>query len=356
MKDKYYIIPIFVPHRGCPHDCIFCNQKKITGRMKDISYSDVIETINTYIKTMDRENSFVEVSFFGGSFTGIPMDYQNELLKAANKALLEGKVDAIRLSTRPDYISEEILDNLKRYKVSVIELGVQSMDMRVLEVCERGHTPDDVINASNLIKKYGFKLGLQMMVGLPCDSIKKDIYTANELIKLKPDFVRIYPALVIKDTYMEKMYEEGLYSPLSVSETVDICKELYKSFTKNNINIIRIGLQPTDKINIGKDVAAGPFHPAVRELVESSILNDMMEYCINKYFINSSSITISISPRDISKLYADKKRFFISKINKYYSKNIKIRQDMTVSSLTLCFNDGENKKSISIFEFINISL
>lgn len=356
MKDKYYIIPIFVPHRGCPHDCIFCNQKKITGKIQDITYSDVIDTINQYINTMDRENSFVEVSFFGGSFTGIPMDYQNELLEAANKALLEGKVDTIRLSTRPDYISKEILDNLKRYNVGVIELGVQSMDMEVLRIAERGHTPNDVINASNLIKEYGFKLGLQMMVGLPFDNNNKDIYTADEIIKLKPDFVRIYPALVIKDTKMEKMYKEGLYNPLSVDETVNICNELYKKFTKNNINIIRIGLQPTDKIDMGKDVVAGPFHPAIRELVESSILNDMMEYCINKYFKNSTRITITISPRDISKLFADKKRFFNNKIDKFTSKRLIIRQDTTVSNFHLCFEDGENKKSMSIFEFINISL
>jgi histone acetyltransferase (RNA polymerase elongator complex component) len=355
MNKKYYIIPIFVPHKGCPHDCIFCNQKKITGIEKEVTGQDVQSTIDAYLSTIDREGSHIEISFFGGSFTGIPLDYQNELLEAAKKNYDEGKIDDIRLSTRPDYINHEILKNLKKYGVGIIELGVQSMDFEVLQVAERGHTPEDVIKASKLIKEFGFKLGIQMMVGLPKDNLEKDLYTANEIIKLKPDFIRIYPALVIKDTYMEYMYRTGKYNPLSVDEAVEISKELYKKFTLNEIPIIRLGLQTTEQINLGKDVIAGPFHPSFRELVESCILNEMIGYVIDNYYKYSETINIEISPKDISKLYADKKRFFYNKIKEYKTKNIKIRQNNDIKNMTIRFDDGKNKRNMSIYEYINIS-
>jgi radical SAM enzyme (TIGR01210 family) len=273
MNRKHYIIPIFVPHKGCPHDCIFCNQKKITGNEKDITSYDVSSTIDDYLTTIDKINSFIEVSFFGGSFTGIPIKKQSELLGAAKNALDDKKINAIRLSTRPDYIDRDILENLKKYNVGIIEIGVQSLDEEVLKISERGHSPEDVYKASKLIREFGFKLGLQMMVGLPCDNIYKDIYTAEKIIDMKPDFVRIYPTLTIKDTYMEQMYRDGIYQPPSIDETVQICKKLYIMFTKSNIRIIRMGLQATDNINIGKDIIAGPFHPAFGEMVESAVLN-----------------------------------------------------------------------------------
>jgi histone acetyltransferase (RNA polymerase elongator complex component) len=181
-----------------------------------------------------------------------------------------------------------------------------------------------------LIKEYGITLGLQMMVGLPGDNAEKDLYTAKEIIKLCPDFVRIYPALVIKDTYMEFMYKNNLFNPLTVDEAVEICKKLYIIFTKHNINIIRIGLQATEEINVGKDIVAGPFHPSFRELVEASILNNMMGYIIKNNFNDSEKIIIEISNRDISKLYAGKKKFFINKINEHPTKNITIQQSADV--------------------------
>lgn len=355
MSKGYYIIPIFVPHHGCPHDCIFCNQKKITGVKSEIRGKDVEDTIDLYLNTINRQDAYVELSFFGGSFTGIPMDYQNELLAVAKKALDEGKIDNIRLSTRPDYINKTILDNLLGYDVGVIELGVQSMDEEVLKVAERGHTSEDVIAASNLIKEYGIKLGLQMMVGLPGDDLERDIYTAREIIKLRPDFVRIYPALVIRDTYMELMYRRGEYNPLSVDDAVEICKALFCEFEKEGIQIIRLGLQTTEQINLGRDVVAGPFHPAFRELVESSLLNDMAAYVIDTFFSESREIEIRISPRDISKLYADKKKYFYNKTKQYSTIKLRILQDKELPSMKLLLQDGEKTKIMSINDFINIT-
>lgn len=356
MNKRYYIIPIFVPHLGCPHDCIFCNQKKITGNTKEVTKSDVEKTIDQYLSTIDRKNSFVEISFFGGSFTGIPIDYQNELLSVAKAALDDGKIDDIRLSTRPDYINEYILQNLKRFGVGVIELGVQSMDDEVLKMAERGHTSNDVIKSSHLIKKFGFKLGHQMMIGLPKDNVEKDIYTANEIIKLKPDFARIYPALVIKGTELERLYSKGLYTPLNIEEAVEICKKIYILFLKNDIQIIRIGLQTSEEINIDKDVVAGPFHPAFRELVESSIYMSIIDYIIQNYFKLANNIFININPKEISKLFADKKRYFNILKSSYSTKEIKICQDNSIDRHEIAISDGRFTKKMSINEYIKLSI
>lgn len=352
MSKSYCIIPIFVPHVGCPHDCIFCNQKKITGIEKEITGIEVRRTIDEYLGTMDRENTYIELSFFGGSFTGIPLDYQTELLIEAKTALDSGKIDNIRLSTRPDYINSLILDNLKRYGVGVIELGVQSMDREVLDIAERGHSPEEVIKSSGLIKDYGIKLGLQMMVGLPGDTLDKDVYTAKEIIKLNPDFVRIYPALVIRNTYMEYMYRQGLYRPLEVEEAVEVCKVLYGLFERSGIPIIRMGLQATEQINTGGDVVAGPFHPAFRELVEASLMNDMLGKLLSD-FDDSDEINVSVNPLDISKLYADKKKIFYDKIRLHSTKRITIKQSKELNRGTLVLDNGKITRKMSINQYVN---
>ena len=194
---KYYNIPIFVPHEGCPFDCIFCNQRKITGSDTSITKSEISKIIEEHLKTLPECERYVEAAFFGGSFTGISKEKQGEFLEEARKFIESGDIDGIRLSTRPDYISEEILDRLLRYGVTTIELGVQSMDDEVLTASNRGHTAKTVEEAVRLIRKYPFRLGLQMMTGLPCDSFKKSLETADKIIAQKPDFVRIYPTLVL---------------------------------------------------------------------------------------------------------------------------------------------------------------
>jgi histone acetyltransferase (RNA polymerase elongator complex component) len=193
------------------------------------------------------------------------------------------------------------------------------------------------------------------MLGLPGDSEEKDLYTANEIIKLKPDFVRIYPALVIRDTYMEYMYNQGSYKPLSIDDAVEISKKLYIEFMNQNIKIIRIGLQPTEEINIGKDVVSGPFHPAFRELVESTILNDMISTVIEKHFMNSEELMISIYPKDISKLYANGKRIFYNKMKLYTSKKIKIRQDNNCEKGSIVIRDDEKQIMMSTNEYVKIA-
>ena len=263
---KQYIIPIFVPHLGCPNDCVFCNQKSISGQTKQVTGEDVKKTIENHLKYV-KENSIVEVAFFGGSFTGIEKEKQIELLSAAYEYIKNKKVQSIRISTRPDYINKDVLKTLKKYKVKTIELGVQSANDYILKKAERGHTFEDVKKASKMIRFYGFNLGHQMMVGLPESTHLDEINTAKQLIKLKPKMVRIYPVLVIKGTKLEKDYNEGKYKALTVVQAVETCKELVKLFVKKKIEVIRIGLQPTDTIanpeNEKSEVVARTISPSI---------------------------------------------------------------------------------------------
>ncbi|MBO4293156.1 MAG: radical SAM protein [Clostridia bacterium] len=308
---KKYVIPIFVPHLGCPHDCSFCNQNKISGEKNQVTKDDVKRTIDYYLEHIKEPNKNVEVAFLGGSFTGIDENVQNELLEAAYSYIKAGKVNSIRISTRPDYINKDILKRLKKYKVKTIELGVQSANDYILKKAERGHTFEDVKKASKLIRWYGFTLGHQMMVGLQ-DSTKIDeINTAKALIKLKPKMVRIYPVLVIKGTKLAKEYENGTYNPLTVVQAVEVCKELVALFNSKNIDIIRIGLQNTDEItdpeSENSEVLAGPYHPAFRQLVESSLWYDAVVNKIKKLNVKVKEVQVEVNPQDVNNVIGHKK-------------------------------------------------
>ena len=299
---KEYIIPIFVPHLGCPNNCTFCNQKKISGQIKMVTAKDVDDTIKYYLKNFKDNHKYVEVAFFGGSFTAIEKEKQIELLEAVQKYIKEKLVNSIRISTRPDCIDKEILKRMKKYHVKTVELGVQSTNNYILEKCKRGHTGEDVRKASKLIRTHGFILGHQMMIGLPESTKQDEINTAKELIKLRPKIVRIYPVLVIKDTELAEEYEKGEYTPLTVGQAVERCKDIVALFNKNKINIIRIGLQNTEEItdpsSEKSSVVAGPYHPAFRQLVESSMWYDSIVNRIKK--VNAKVKKVKIIANDIN--------------------------------------------------------
>lgn len=318
----FYNIPIFVPHKGCPFDCVFCNQNHITGSEADIDESYIKQTIEEYLKTLPRNNRRIETAFFGGSFTGIDFDLQRRFLSTAYEYVKTGKIDGIRLSTRPDYIDEKILDQLAKFGVTTIELGVQSMDNGVLEKAGRGHTADDVVKAVELIRKYPFSLGLQMMTGLPGDSDELSLETADKIIALKPDFVRIYPTLVVKDTYLDKMYQRGEYVPQTVDEAVLLCKKLLLKFNAAEINVIRIALQTTDEISPGGSITAGPFDARFREAVESSVYYDKLYELLNG--IEGKAVTVYVNDREISKAVG-KGRSNIKKIKEVLDIDLKIK-------------------------------
>lgn len=336
---KEYIIPIFVPHLGCPNDCTFCNQKKISGQKKLITSQDVKDKIEYYLSNFNNDDSSqVQVAFFGGSFTGIDPKEQEELLKTAYEYIKSGKVDSIRVSTRPDYIDIDKLKLLKKYGVRTIELGVQSTNDFVLDKVKRGHNFNDVKKASKLIRKNKFVLGHQMMVGLPDSTQKDEIKTAKDLIKLKPKIVRIYPVLVIKDTQLCEEYMNGEYSPNTIEQAVETCVELLKLFKKKRIEVIRIGLQSTDEIcnpeNESSQVVAGPYHPAFRQLVESRIYYNEIAKKIKGLNNNVKKVKFLVNKGNVNN-FVGHKRENIKKIEELYNIKIEIEQSDSVKDFKL---------------------
>ena len=277
------IIPIFIPHEGCPNDCVFCNQKKITAKQSPVTPAQVTDTIQTYLSTLrDMDLEALEIAFFGGSFTAIPMEKQCQYLAIAKEYKDKGIVDKIHLSTRPDCIDRKILDNLKAYGVDVIELGVQSFDEDVLKASNRGHDSKVVYESCELVKEYGFTLGIQLMIGLPEDTTEKAIYSAKETVKIAPEIARLYPTVVIEDTKLFEMAKAGTYVPLSQEEAVQRTKIMYQILDDAGINIIRVGLKSSDIISDDGHIAKGTFHPAFRQLVEGQIAREMIEPMIDK--------------------------------------------------------------------------
>ena len=299
---KQYIIPIFVPHLGCPNDCVFCNQKSISGQKKNMTKEEAKKIIDEHLNSIKDEDAQVEIAFFGGSFTAIEPERQEELLQVAYEYIKNGDVESIRVSTRPDCIDKTILKRLKKYKVKTIELGVQSANNYILKNSNRGHTFEDVRKASKMIRWHGFKLGHQMMVGLPESTRIDEINTAKALIKLKPKMVRIYPVLVVKNTKLEEEYKNGNYEPLPLVQAVEICKDLVRMFADKNIDVIRIGLQNTDEITDPSDenseVVAGPYHPAFRQLVESSMWYDAIVGKIKRLNVKVKEVKVTVNPID----------------------------------------------------------
>ncbi|NLW52823.1 MAG: radical SAM protein [Tissierellia bacterium] len=324
MSKKRYIIPIFVPHLGCPHDCIFCNQRKITNQEQAVDKEEILDIIETHLSYFHDSTKIKEIAFFGGSFTAIPRNTMIGYLEIAKRYKEKGIIDMIRISTRPDCIDKEILEILKDYLVDIIELGVQSMDDQVLLVNARGHSSEDVVVASKLIKDYGFTLGHQIMPGLYMDSYEKMIDTASKSIEIGPDIVRIYPTLIIKNTALEALYEIGEYKPLTLDEAIDISGELLKMYKDSNINVIRIGLQVTENINLENDVVAGPFHPSLRQLVEQKMYLEKLIEAIEVHELERlDTLEIFANKSILSNVVGQKAHNKEHLMNKYNYKNIR---------------------------------
>lgn len=316
-KDKQYTIPIFIPHKGCPNSCVFCNQKKISGQTKDVTVDDVDNIIKEYLGYYKESSKKIEVAFFGGSFTGIDINLQESYLKVAHKYMLSKDIDSIRLSTRPDYINDEILNLMVKYSVGTIELGVQSMDKDVLDASKRGHTAEDVVKASNLIKKYNIRLGHQVMIGLPKSNTQKEVSTIKECLKLKPEQLRIYPVYVIDESELYTMYETNKYTPLTITEAVKRCVAVIRECQSENVSIIRLGLQSTDEITSKNSKIVGPVSDnlaeyviagIIREKIEETILGKIQEH--DKELIvhvKSKYISTTIGPKKINKVYFENK-------------------------------------------------
>ena len=303
--EKHRNLSIFVPHEGCPNQCSFCDQKKISGTQNPPSPDYVKSLCEEFLPVDAETGKTYEIAFFGGSFTAIDRGYMLALLKAAHPFILQGRAAGIRVSTRPDAISCEILDILKEYGVTAIELGAQSMQDDVLMLNHRGHSVSDVFNASRLIKQYGFSLGLQMMPGLygQKNYMEYAVDTAEKFIQIKPDTVRIYPTLILKDTLLESLYQKGMYTPLTVQQAVEICAVLVKMFNKENIRIIKLGLHADTGLE--KSLVAGPYHPAMKELVQSYMYLERLTEDFSK--LEKGCYTVAVNGRKRSQLAGQRK-------------------------------------------------
>jgi len=292
------IIPFFIPHAGCPHQCVFCDQTSITGKSAPPDTSSIPATIESYLASTSSSDP-AQVAFYGGSFTALPVEDQKCFLGVVQPFLDSGRVEGIRLSTRPDAITQEVLSLLRHYHVTTIELGVQSMDDEVLLLSGRGHTAAHTVDAVALLREHAFIVGIQLMPGLPGDTAGRFRETVSTVIDLRPDFVRIYPALVIRDTPLAEMYRRGKYTPLSLDTSIDVCRDAMIRFEQAGIEVARIGLQPTEELERPGTILAGPWHPAFRQLVESSrLLGSMRALLLTDH--GSEPVTFAVNPSDLS--------------------------------------------------------
>lgn len=321
---KHINVALFVPHEGCPHNCSFCNQKTISGKTKPLELDDIDNAVKVALNSADCNKG--EIAFFGGSFTAIDREYMISLLERAKLYIDKGLFAGIRISTRPDCINREILDILRCYSVSAIELGCQSMDDNVLLLNHRGHTAKDIVNSAKLIKEYGFELGVQMMTGLYGDTDEKCIDTAKKLIALSPDTARIYPTVVLEDTELCELYKRGVYTPQSTENAVELCARLLTMFNSSGIRVIRLGLHSGG--NVEEGYVAGAYHPAFRELCESKIYLNKVLSEIKERNIPEGEIQLTVGSAFVSMLIGQKR----SNIN--YLKDLgyscKILQDKTM--------------------------
>ncbi len=316
-KDDQYTIPVFIPHLGCNNECVFCNQRKISGNTKIKNLEKIREDIDSYIKFFDR-NKKIQIAFFGGSFTGIPIIQQIKYLKLANEYVKNGQVDSIRISTRPDYITIPIVKMLKRYKVKTIELGVQSMDELVLKSSKRGHTALDVIKAAAIINLLNVELGFQIMIGLPNSNLKSEIMTITKLLKFKPKQLRIYPVYVLEKSQLFDMYLQNKYQPLTLEDASNRASEVIKVCKNSNVQIIRIGLQSTEEIAASNYKIIGPVSDNFAEYALSKIVLEKLE----KEVLNIKYVDSVDNEKQKIEMYVDKKYISIvvgpKKINKNY--------------------------------------
>ncbi len=293
------VIPIFIPHEGCPHSCVFCNQHRISGvEGRPVTGPQVAQSIRIWLER-GRKNilSRVQVAFYGGSFTGLPMARQQDLLSSVQPFIESGEVQTIRLSTRPDYIDPGIVDFLQKQQVATVELGVQSLDDAVLEQSLRGHRAADVIRASALLGATGMELGIQLMVGLPGQTFSSLRKTVARVITLAPAFIRIYPVLVVAGSGLEGRYRRGAYQPLSLSRAVLQAAWMKKKMTAHGIRVVRMGLQPGPELE--RSLVAGPYHPAFGELVNARLMLRQARKLLSRV-PPGRQIRLQISDRDQS--------------------------------------------------------
>ncbi len=336
---RHINIPVFIPHLGCPNQCIFCNQKYISGTV-EFDKSEVVKKIEEVLQTTS-DDDICEIAFFGGSFTGIDRDLMIELLNTAEKYVKLGKVIGIRMSTRPDYISQEIIDILKRYTVSCVELGIQSMSDSVLAYLKRGHTVADTINATRLLKENGFDFVGQMMIGLPGATKEDEIYCAEQICLLGASAARIYPTLVLRHTDLEILMQSGDYVPLTLDEAVERSASVLRIFHINNVKCIRVGLCDSDNLHSKETFVAGPNSPSIGEMVKSRMHFENFCESLEKtpsYFeidLTNKVMYIECPKGYVSQIIGHKRKNIIELKNKFGFKDVRVIENPNLDDKTI---------------------
>jgi histone acetyltransferase (RNA polymerase elongator complex component) len=326
-----FIIPIFLPHAGCPHQCVFCNQTSITGAERNmVSPENVERQILEFLEYKRTDRRPVQVAFYGGNFLGLEKGYIERLLNVSAKFVKNKRIDAIRFSTRPDTIDHDRIEAIKNYPVSTVEIGAQSMDDGVLATVRREHSASDTQRAVALLKDRRYQIGLQMMVGLPEEDEAGSLSTAYRISELKPDFVRIYPTIVLKNSLLARWYENGTYHPWSLERSIAHVKTLYLLFKQKNIPVIRMGLQASEDLDSGNAVLAGPYHPAFGHMVHSEIFLDMATAIMENETVSGEKVTIKVHPRSISKMRGLKNSNVDTLKKKFRLQSLKIVPDSSL--------------------------
>ncbi len=338
MKKKHINIPVFIPHLGCPNDCVFCNQRKISGK-DEFVFSAAVKELESAFKTIDFENSDVEIAFFGGSFTGIERGLMLSLLELAKGYIDSGKARSIRLSTRPDYISDEILDILKKYSVKTIELGIQSVNDRVLTTCRRGHTFSQTEEAVKKVVRHGFEFVGQMMVGLPCATLEDEIKTAEFICESGAVAARIYPTVVFMGTHLETMSKTGEYTPIDSERAIERSAYVFEEFLKYNVPVIRVGLHSSESLSSEEEVYAGANHPALGERIMSRVYLRKIVNEIDKYGrdVKGKNMIIYVASGETSKAVGNKGENKRILMQDFGIKSVKIveKKDIIVYNINL---------------------
>ena len=326
-----FIIPIFLPHAGCPHQCVFCNQTAITGVKQDLVSSETVDLlIDEFLEYKRLHRRPAQVAFYGGNFLGLKKDAIRRLLGLTMKFVKNGRVDSIRFSTRPDTIDREHLEIISDYPVSTVEIGVQSMDDRVLAMANRGHTAEDTVTAVGLLKEGGYSVGLQTMVGLPGDDEAGSFDTAQRIAELVPDFVRIYPTVVLENSRLGRWYSQGKYTPWSLERCVAHVKDLYLYYKNEAIPVIRMGLQASEDLEKGATLLSGPYHPAFGHMVHAEIFMDMAADVMEKRSALEDTVTIKVHPRSISKMRGLKNKNVDALQKRFHIQSLKIVPDASL--------------------------
>lgn len=332
MSARESIIPVFVPHLGCPNDCVFCNQRRISGSVAPATAEDVVSAIENALR-LTPPGTRRQLAFYGGSFTAIPVAEQESLLGAAAPYLERGDIASLRLSTRPDAIDGAVLRRLRSYGVETIELGAQSMSERVLALSGRGHTAADVEDAARAVKGAGFRLILQMMTGLPGADDESDVESARRIAALGPDGVRVYPTVIVRDTALCDLWRAGRYKEHTVEDAVRVCARILPVFERAGIPVIRLGLNPTEDLS-GGDAVGGAYHPALGELVKSRIMRDRAEKILSGAKRGEQAV-LRVNPRLISQLVGQHGANRAYLVERFGLSGLRIVRDPDVSALEL---------------------